>query len=97
MFDQMKKLMEMKQQADKIKRDLEARRVETREVDGIRIVVDGAQKFHEVEIDERFLVPQEKKNLEKELLRSLNKAIAKSQSLAADQMKQLFGSGMPGL
>ncbi|MCX5681725.1 MAG: YbaB/EbfC family nucleoid-associated protein [Candidatus Omnitrophica bacterium] len=95
MFDQMKKLMEMKQQAEKIKRQLEASRVEMTDVDGIKIVVDGAQKFHLVEIDEHFLTAQEKQNLEKELLRSLNKAMAKSQSLAADQMKNLLGPGMP--
>ena len=97
MFDQMKKLMDMKQQAEKIKRQLEASLVEVSDVDGIKIVVDGAQKFHSVEINERFLTPERKQNLEKELLRSLNKAMAKSQSLAADQMRHLMGSGMPGL
>jgi len=96
MFDQMKKLMEMKKQAEKIKRELEASRVEMKDVDGITIVVDGAQKFYSVEINERFLAPQEKQNLEKELLRSLNKAMAKSQSLAADHMKHLIGPGIPG-
>jgi DNA-binding protein YbaB len=92
MFDQMKKLMEMKQQAEKIKRQLEASLIEIKDIDGLKVIVDGSQKFHSIEISERFLKPEEKQNLEKELLRSLNKAMAKSQSLAADQMKHLLGS-----
>ncbi len=96
MIDQMKKLMEMKQQADKIKRELEAMRVETSDVKGISFVVDGAQRFHGVTISEEFLAPAQKGNLEKELVRSLNKAMTKSQALAADKMKHLFGGGMPG-
>ena len=97
MFDQMKKLMEMKQQAEKIKRQLEASMIEVKEVDGIKIVIDGAQKFHSLEVAESLLVPAKKQQLEKDLLKSLNKAIAKSQATAADQMKQVMGlGGLPG-
>lgn len=97
MFDQMKKLMEMKQQAEKIKRQLEATRVEIKEVEGIRIVIDGAQRFHSVVIDENLLKNARKENLERDLVKSLNKAIAKSQSMAADQMKGMMGlGGLPG-
>lgn len=97
MFDQMKKLMEMKQQADKIKRQLEASRIEIKEVDGIKIVIDGAQRIHSVEIDERLLSPDKKQKIEKDLLTSFNKAVSRSQSLAADQMKQVMGlGGLPG-
>jgi len=97
MFDQMKKLMEMKQQAEKIKRQLEASLIEVNETDGISIVIDGAQRFHSVEIDERLLVPGKKDQIQKDLVKSLNKAISKSQSVAADQMKQVMGlGGLPG-
>ncbi|MFA6378215.1 MAG: YbaB/EbfC family nucleoid-associated protein [Candidatus Omnitrophota bacterium] len=97
MFDQMKKLMEMKQQAEKIKRQLEASLIEVTEGEGVKIVIDGAQKFHSLEIDENLLVPEKKQHLQKELVKSLNKAIGKSQSVAADQMKKVMGlGGLPG-
>ena len=97
MFDQMKKLVEMKQQADKIKRQLEASRIEIKEADGIKITIDGAQRFHAIEVAEHLLVPDKKQKLEKDLLASLNKAVLRSQSLAADQMKQVMGlGGLPG-
>jgi DNA-binding protein YbaB len=97
MFDQMKKLMEMKQQAEKIKRQLEASLIEVKEVEGIKIVVDGAQKFHSLEINEEFLAQHKKQQIEKDLIKSFNKAIAKSQALAAEQMKQAMGlGGLPG-
>lgn len=97
MFDQMKKLMEMKQQADKIKRQLETMRAEVQDVDGIQIVIDGAQRFHSITIDEQLIDPQRKGALERDLVKSLNKAIARSQSMAADQMKGMMGlGGLPG-
>jgi len=94
MFDQMKKLMEMRQQAEKIKRQLEASLIEVNDVEGIKIVVDGAQRFHSLDIDEKLLVSEKKQQIQKDLVKSLNKAISKSQSLAADQMKQVMG--LPG-
>lgn len=98
MFDQMKKLMEVKQQADKIKRQLEAARVEVKDAEGISIVIDGAQKVQELTISEHLLVASRKAQLESDLVKSLNKAIAKSQGLAAEQMKQVMGlGGLPGL
>lgn len=91
MFDQMKKLMEMKQQAEKVKRQLEASLVEVKDVDGIKIVIDGAQKFHSLDIDKTLLAPDKQQSLQKDLVKGLNKAIAKSQALAAEQMKQVMG------
>ena len=97
MFDQMKKVMEMKQQAEKIRRQLETTETRVDEGSGIRLVISGAQQFRSVTIDEGLLDPSKKAHLEKELLKSLNAAIAKSQSLAAQEMKQLMGlGGMPG-
>ncbi|HOD12686.1 MAG TPA: YbaB/EbfC family nucleoid-associated protein [Candidatus Omnitrophota bacterium] len=97
MFDQMKKLMEMKQQADKIKRQLETMRAEVQDVDGIQIVIDGAQRFHSITINEQLIDLKRKEALERDLVKSLNKAIARSQSMAADQMKGMMGlGGLPG-
>ncbi len=96
MFDKMKQLMEMKNQADKIKKELDGEIVQITDVKGLRIVVNGSMNFQAVEIDENLLKPENKKNLERDLLRSLNAAIHKSQVLAASKMKALM-PGFPGL
>ena len=93
MFDKMKELMEMKKQADRIKRELDASIVEVNEVKGVKIVVNGSQNFQSLEIDETLVNAGEKGRLEKDLLRSVNAAIRQSQSLAAQKMKAV----MPGL
>lgn len=92
MFDKMKNLMEMKKQADKIKKDLEAIVVEVKEFNGIKIVINGAQSFRSIEIDASRLSPEGKNRFEYDLLRSLNTAIKKSQTAAAQKMSSV----MPG-
>ena len=95
MFDKVKQLMEMKKQADQIKRELDAVNVESQEVRGIKIVVSGSQEVKSIEIDEGLLNPQNKKRFESDLLRGINMAVRKSQNLAAQKMKNLL-PGMPG-
>ncbi len=97
MFDQMKKLMEMKRQADQIKRELEAIVIETHSVAGIKMTIDGAQKFKSISLDEELLAKENKKNLEAMLLRSINHALTQSQSKAAEKMKDSVGFNFPGL
>ena len=97
MFDKMKQLMEVKRQADKIKRELDGMKVEINDVEGIKLIVNGTQQVQSLEIDEALLTPQNKKKLESDLLRSLNLATTKSQSLAADKMKNMAGLKIPGL
>ena len=46
MFDKVKKLMEMKKQADILKKELEATMIEVQETRGIKVVVNGAQIFN---------------------------------------------------
>ena len=93
MFDKMKELMEMKKQADRIKRELDALTVEVNEVKGVKIVVNGSQNFQSLEIDETLVNVGDKRKLEKDLLRSVNAAVRQSQNLAAQKMKAV----MPGL
>ena len=92
MFDKMKQLMEMKKQAEVIKRELDAATVEVEDVRGIKIVITGSQNFRSLEIDEGLLTGANKGRLEADLLRSLNTAIKKSQGVAAKKM----ASVMPG-
>ncbi len=92
MFDKMKDLMEMKKQADLIKRELDASTVEVNEVSGVKIVVSGSQNFRSLQIDDELVNAGDKSKLEADLLRSVNAAIKQSQNLAAQKMKAV----MPG-
>ena len=96
MFDKMKQLMEMKRQADQIKRQLDCESVECQDVRGIKIVINGAQQVQSIEIDENLLNPDNKGPLQKDLLRGINAAIAKSQQVAAQKMKSMM-PGFPGI
>ena len=96
MFDKMKELMEMKKQAERIKRELDASLVEVNELSGIRIVVNGSQTFKSLEIDDALIQPGNKKQLEANLLRGVNEAIKKSQNLAAQKMRAVM-PGFPGV
>ena len=90
MFDKMKELMEMKKQADRIKKELDASTVEVNEVSGVKIVVTGSQNFRSLEIDEALVNAGDKNKLEDDLLRSVNAAIKQSQNLAAQKMKAVI-------
>ncbi len=95
MFDKMKQLMELKKQAEQIKRELDNITTEVSEVPGIKVVVTASQNFRSIEIDERLVQAGNKQKLESDLLRSLNAAMKKSQTLAAQRMKDVM-PGLPG-
>lgn len=95
MFGKMKELMEMKKQADRIKQDLDQVSAEVTDVAGIRIVINGAQDFRSIDIEERFLRPENKLLLEKDLRRAVNAAVKKSQMMAAEKMRAILPN-IPG-
>ncbi len=97
MLDKMKQLMELKRQADQLKRELDAASVEVNEVRGIKIVVTGSQNFQSIEIEPSLLTSENKNRLEEDLKRSINAAIKKSQTVAAERMKNIPGFNIPGL
>ncbi len=97
MFDKMKQLMEMKKQADRIKRELDACTVECNKVDGIKISINGSQKIQSIEIEDSLLGSDNKERLERGLLKGVNAAINDSQALAAEKMKGLMPGGFPGM
>ena len=96
MFDKMKELMEMKRQAERIKKELDSSLVEVNEVSGIKIVVNGSQTFKSLEIDDALIQSSNKKQLEASLLRGVNEAVKKSQNLAAQKLKAVM-PGLPGM
>jgi nucleoid-associated protein EbfC len=97
MLDQVKKLMEMKKQADMLKKELEATVIEVSESRGIKLVVNGAQIFQSIEIDESLLTPANKNRIQMDLLKNLNTAVKRSQQAAANKMKNMPGFNFPGL
>lgn len=86
MLDKMKQLMEMKKQADRLKKELDGVALDIEEVKGIRLTISGAQEFRSFEIDEALLTAGNKKKLEADILRSLNTAVKKVQQVAAQKM-----------
>ncbi len=97
MFDQVKKMMELKKQADILKKELESTVIEVTEVRGIKLVVNGAQFFQSIDIDESLLAPGTKNRIQMDILRSLNTAIKRSQQAAATKMRNMPGLNIPGL
>ncbi|MCD4779141.1 MAG: YbaB/EbfC family nucleoid-associated protein [Candidatus Omnitrophica bacterium] len=97
MFDKMKQLMDMKKQADRLKKELDGITTEVSEVRGITIVINGSQNFKSIEVDESLLQAGNKKGFEADMLRSMNAAIKKSQELAAKKMRESMPAGFPGL
>lgn len=97
MFDKMKELMEMKRQADQIKKELDALVIEYTDVRGVKVVINGSQDIKSLEIDDGLVNVANKKRLENDVTRSLNGAIKKSQHAAAQRMKNLMPGGFPGL
>ncbi len=97
MFDQVKKLMEMKKQADILKKQLEATIIEVRETRGIKVVINGAQIFQSIDIEEGLLNAGNKNRIQMDLLKNMNTAVKRSQQAAANKMKNMPGFNLPGL
>jgi DNA-binding protein YbaB len=97
MFDQVKKVLEMKKQADILKKELEATIIEVSETRGIKVVVNGAQILQSINIEEGLLNAGNKNRIQMDLLRSINTAVKRSQQAAANKMKNMPGFNLPGL
>ena len=97
MFDQVKKVLEMKKQADILKKELEATIIEVSETRGIKVVINGAQIFQSINIEEGLLNAGNKNRIQMDLLRSINTAVKRSQQSTANKMKNMPGFNLPGL
>ncbi len=89
-FDKFKKLGKLKKLRDdamKMKKALSKEEVEIEEK-GVKVVMDGTQKLKEV------LINGEKNQ---NLVDAVNKAIKKSQKMAAKKMQEMGGGPLEGL
>ena len=92
-MDQAKDLYKLQRQAKQIKKELKNIHIEA-ETDGVKVVVNGEQTFLEAIIPEA--LAGDVKRIGKAFVEAANKAIKKSQTIAADKMKDVMG-GMGGL
>jgi len=97
MFDKMKALIEMQKKMQELKRELENMDFEITSFDNLlKIKMNGAQEVKEVNFLGD-LSAMEKTNLEKTIKDTYNRAIKRSQDLAAEKMKGVTGLNLPGL
>ncbi len=92
-FDQAKDMYKLQKQAKQIKKELKKVHIEA-ETDGVVIVVDGEQNFIEARIPEALSGDLDR--ISKAFVESANKAIKKSQTIAAEKMKDVMG-GLGGM
>jgi len=87
-MDQAKNVYKLQKQAKQIKKELGKIHIEA-EADGVVVVIDGEQNVIETRIPEALM--GEKSRLEKAFVEAFNKAIKKSQTIAAEKMQAVMG------
>jgi DNA-binding YbaB/EbfC family protein len=97
MFDKMKGLFEMQKKMQEVKRALEDTNFDIQSSDGlVKITMNGAQEIKEVVIKDN-LGESEQARLASALKDTFNRAIKRSQEVAAQKMKDVTGFNIPGL
>jgi len=97
MLDKMKALLDMQKKMQQVKEELDNTDFEAASGDGlVRITMNGSQQVKEVSITGE-LSQTDKPRLEKAAADAYNKAIRRSQEMAASKMKALSGLNLPGL
>lgn len=89
-------MMELQKQAKKLKKELANIHIEAEHA-GVKVTISGEQKVISVEIINKELLNDQDK-LQKALTESFNKAVTKSQEVAAKNMKGIMGNlGLGGI
>ena len=97
MMDQAKDLYKLQKQAKKIKDELANIHIESTE-GGVKVIINGEQHVISTSLDVAHYNGNNTQ-MEKDLVVALNKAIKKSQAIAAEKMKEIMGGmglGGPG-
>jgi len=64
----------------------------------VKVIMDGKQKIKSIEISPKVIDPEKSRQLEELVLKAIADAVAKSQKVAAEQLKGLTGGfKIPGL
>ena len=98
-LSQMNQARELKAKMDKIQEELSNTIVEANSGRGaVKVTADGQQKIRSIEISPGVIDPDKAEVLEELVLKAVSEALAKSQKVAAKQLKSLTGGlKMPGL
>jgi len=97
MFDKFKDIMALQKQAKQIKKDLGKTHIEAEE-GGVIVTINGEQEVISVKINPEHPHATDTKKLEADLQKAFNKAIKKSQEIAAEMMKGVLGGfNLPGM
>lgn len=94
MFEKAKELYKLQKQAREIKGKLKNTHIEA-EDDNVLVAINGEQEVIKVEFKDENI--PNKKHLEESTIKSLNKAIKRSQQIGAETMKGVMGDSFPGL
>ncbi len=95
MFEKAKQLYQLQKKAKQIKKQLKNIHIEA-EIEGITIIINGEQEVIEVKFAPDF--DRNGKEVEKNLVKAFNKAVKKSQEVAAGMMKEVMGDlSLPGM
>jgi nucleoid-associated protein EbfC len=97
MFDKMKGFLEMRKKLEEVKKELDKTNFDIESPGGlVKITMNGSQEVQEVALGSAFPeAPKDK--LQKELKDTFNRAIKRSQEIAAQKMKEATGLNLPGM
>ncbi len=98
-FSMLKQAQELKSKLDKAQKELSSTTVEADSGKGaVKVTINGQQKILSIKISPNVIDPNRPEHLEELVLKAVNEAQAKSQKLAAKQLKRLTGGlKIPGL
>jgi len=98
MFDKIKQLKELRDQAKQIKEMLSKESVVGEAGGGnVKVVMDGNQEVLSVDIDPSLLIIESKEKLEQYVREAINDAIKKVQRVMAQKMQSMPGFNLPGM
>ena len=91
-FSKAKDTVDMVKKARALQKELKETEIEASNNDGsITIVFNGEQRMVSIDIDEAWLKPEKKFELEKAILNVTGQAISKAQAVANEQLKKIAG------
>ncbi len=98
-FSMLKQAQELKSKLDKAQKELSKIVIEADSGKGaVKVTINGQQKILSIKISPNVIDPNKAEHLEELVLKAIRDATAKSQKLAAKQLKGLTGGlKIPGL
>lgn len=98
-FDQMKQLYDLQKKAKAIQKKLENEIITAQAGDGaVTVEITGEQKIRSIKLDPEKIDASDLSTLERQIESAVTQAIAESQRIAAEEMKEVAGGlGIPGL